>query len=481
MRKERIIVAASSDATPERITQRIAEATGLGRHYREWRENGQKTPANLEGNEYTLSIAESEGIYALSLKCRETGKSESIALKNGKIAIELHSSDWRQFPVTEHAKSFHILMDAGFLPAADGPLFIVRDKRPLCIDERMMIDFIPYMTGERNTIMPIVYLSLSYSTGKPAVDPAKLQKLLRGIAHVAYPENQDAADVLRNAMKDSDGKDHAPYNGTAEIIISKTNRTRSALQNRTVPEEGIYPLMNMIRTRMLTEKRDRELSYSFVSRSTMREENNVLRDELYILKKEAEDLRKNAKTASDEEINSIFDRLIAEAEKAKEKQRDAEERLQRLQDIAERRSCGCNGIQLRTPEKDLYPGEIRDIILIALRKHYESIVSGDKDMEKSRSCTVLSSILISNEYTGESDRIIEGLTKAIIAERNLSGTAKSKLRKLGFEEKPTSDGKHAKMLFFGDERYSIALSITPSDIKTRKNEISRIQRLLFPM
>ena len=330
--------------------------------------------------------------------------------------------------------------------------------------------------------MPIVYLSLSMRNGKPSVDPDELQHKLRGIAHVAYPESTAAADVLRNAMRDNQGNDHAPYNGTAELIVSPANRKRFHLQNYPEPEKAVYPLIAELRKRLITDASYRELAWFTVKLGAVRSENRELKEKTDDMAMRLEELRASVRTRSDEEIDHLFDELSARLEEEEERRAAAEAEVRRLRDIAESKSRKSKqkGIFIAANENELYQGELLDTVLTALRKHRDSLISGDSDNAKSRMCMLIASMLEANPADGTGERIADSIAKAIEPERNLSDSAVQKLRKLGLEEKPSSDGKHSKYLFHGDDRYPISLANTPSDVWTRKNEAQRIRKLLFP-
>lgn len=51
------------------------------------------------------------------------------------------------------------------------------------------------------------------------------------------------------------------------------------------------------------------------------------------------------------------------------------------------------------------------------------------------------------------------------------------LKDIGFEI--SEDGKHYKLTYFGDARYTIALAKTPSDYRSGQNNISIITKTVF--
>ena len=63
---------------------------------------------------------------------------------------------------------------------------------------------------------------------------------------------------------------------------------------------------------------------------------------------------------------------------------------------------------------------------------------------------------------------------------NYSGLNKKlnqELKQLGFTI--TEDGKHYKLTYFDDNRYTITMAKTPSDGRAGKNNVSEINKKLF--
>jgi hypothetical protein len=59
----------------------------------------------------------------------------------------------------------------------------------------------------------------------------------------------------------------------------------------------------------------------------------------------------------------------------------------------------------------------------------------------------------------------------------MTSAIRQKLESLGFVI--TEDGKHYKLTYYGDDRYQIILSKTPSDIRTGKNSSQKLSKMVF--
>ncbi|MBZ1353479.1 hypothetical protein LPB406_07820 [Streptococcus sp. LPB0406] len=59
----------------------------------------------------------------------------------------------------------------------------------------------------------------------------------------------------------------------------------------------------------------------------------------------------------------------------------------------------------------------------------------------------------------------------------MNGKLKQELKQLGFTV--TEDGKHYKLTYFDDNRYTITMAKTPSDGRAGKNNVSNINNKVF--
>ena len=59
----------------------------------------------------------------------------------------------------------------------------------------------------------------------------------------------------------------------------------------------------------------------------------------------------------------------------------------------------------------------------------------------------------------------------------LNGKLKQDLKQLGFSV--SDDGKHYKLTYFNDNRYTITMAKTPSDGRAGKNNVSEINKKVF--
>ena len=122
-------------------------------------------------------------------------------------------------------------------------------------------------------------------------------------------------------------------------------------------------------------------------------------------------------------------------------------------------------------EQDLYSGEHRDTILFALG------LARDNVLKDGRVQHILDSVLVENKLTGERERLQKAIKDAVDGCLNIGAKERRALENLGFTI--TEDGKHLKLVFRGDDRYTFAMAKTGSDWRGMKNWISDTIKYLF--
>ena len=94
--------------------------------------------------------------------------------------------------------------------------------------------------------------------------------------------------------------------------------------------------------------------------------------------------------------------------------------------------------------------------------------------KKSRRADVFNDIIQRNEYKHLGDKKKQKIKDLLKGYDGLKNSLKQELIAFGFEIK--EDGKHYKLTYFGDERYSTILAKTPSDHRGGKNDATDISR-----
>ena len=120
-------------------------------------------------------------------------------------------------------------------------------------------------------------------------------------------------------------------------------------------------------------------------------------------------------------------------------------------------------------EKDMFYGEIKDFILSSINDTLAGTPQGTRKYD------VLKDILDSNDYEKVHEARRKKVLDIISSSPNISSSAASQLMKeMGFSVE--MGGKHYKCVPYGDERYMVTISATPSDKKTGINVAATINR-----
>jgi len=122
-------------------------------------------------------------------------------------------------------------------------------------------------------------------------------------------------------------------------------------------------------------------------------------------------------------------------------------------------------------EFEFYPGEIKDLLLLVLSES----VSGTQ--ERTRRSDIIKDIIRSNDYQQTSVKRAEEVKKQLKSYDGMTGPLRQSLEDMGFVI--TEDGKHYKLTYYGDARYQVIFSKTPSDHRTGKNTFQKLNKLVF--
>lgn len=306
--------------------------------------------------------------------------------------------------------------------------------------------------GRAGCRLPIVYVSALFGGGY-AVDPERLARDVLGMAHVIVEPNRPFSLRLKIEVDAQN-----VYGGTIGVywpdgagrrsfflIRDETPRDRE----KEIIEEVRFALAN----RRPLERCTWSGSQALVSRSTF------------------ESLR----AAGSKEVNKYIEEFDKELAAKAQQLEDAEFEIQRLNSevkkLETRLPIG-TGMTLRTGrEQDLYAGEITGIVLDALRDAISRTL-GD-----SRRQHVLSAITEANERTGQATKLREEIKDLLRGMTGIDAKIRRGLERMGFAI--SDDGKHCKIVYHGDDRYTFSLPKSGSDVRGGLNAANDIARLFL--
>lgn len=351
-----------------------------------------------------------------------------------------------------------LLIERGYV-RADGNLPVLRS--PMIISEDRLEIISNVITGESRYQFPVVYISKTYFNEDP-VNTWLLAGRLKGMAHVLVQESKTSNNALRHLCDDKN-----EYNGAIGIYYPNVaiGHRRYLYHREEGYDEFLFDkvLRDVIRYNN-TLKLDNLYTWQGVNNALLSDRLTSQRQERI----EAEKARKKAEIEK-EDVYATFDSEIEELEKQVAQLTKANESL-RTENYGLRNKLAeidtvpilCLG-----DEDEFFPGEIKEIVLNALEA-----ALAHNTQENTRRAHIIRDIIDSNDITrtvAEKRTKIKTLLKTY---NGLGKTLRQELMDMGFEI--TEDGKHYKLIYFGDGRYSTALAKTPSDHREGKNAAAEI-------
>ena len=473
MRYFRSLTLLSSSHDAVSMARTLAAGCRMMKTMRDWFQN-PSWPFRFTSGIGTLEGIRDDGEYAFRLKSREDGHVESLHVKDGMAITELYvntrGQEWN--PAKRPLLLESLLAVPSFL--ADEKPFMHRDMRPLEVDE-VLAEEVSHLLLDRtpSLAMPVVYMSVSYATGNPLIDPARIQGLLQGQAHVAYEKDPKTTNAMRAAF----GGSGNPYNGSVMIRMPDGRSRLFRLDAYSDMEKAEVLLARALQQMTATLKTASRRTFDAMNRRMVGAENAALKENEQRLSDLVEELKRSVDDRPGD-LDGLFDQLTARLDETERRCALLQAEAERWKAVAENAKKDAQGrIRLSCSEDDLYPDEAKDAILTVLSRHLETMANGDPDFRKKRLYTILQAVVDGNARTGEGDRLLKEIEDAISSQTRLDDRTLSTLARLGLSL--TAEGTHYKMNLFSDPRYVVMLSKTPSDIRTRRNEVETIKRMYF--
>ena len=335
--------------------------------------------------------------------------------------------------------------------ATDGQLMVSGATRWLTNSEISLATGL--MLGESGCHLPVVYVSVGF-TEKHAIDANVLANDLAGMAHVVSEPNRPFSQRLQidlmsgNVYGGAIGIYWPNGQGRQSSFFEKDFNNKHSLRRAIVEE---------VRTALLNRRPTFRCTWSSVEQQTSRSAYNALKD------------------SGSKEIGQYIEAFDTEINAKEQRIRDAEREISRLEAEMrklESRPNSTKGIVLQVgKEQDLYAGEITQIILDAIEEMQPRVPAD------SRRSHVLAAVTCDMAPIAAAKDNREQLKEILRAYRNMDGKTQKALEKMGFSI--TEDGKHYKLVFQGDDRYTFTLAKTGSDHRGGLNAASDIAKRLF--
>lgn len=336
--------------------------------------------------------------------------------------------------------------------AEDGPLQI-RDQAHLLAQDDIDLAA-KLIRGDAGCRLPIVYISAPFKAERP-LKFDRLAKDLSGMAHVVVEPNRPFSVRLQLEVESEN-----VYGGAVGIYWPEGVGRRTFFLGEEYPDPRrlATAIKDEVRTALLNRRPTPRCTWAYVQESASRQAIQAL------------------KASGSKEVEDYIETFDKENKAKDQRLEDAENEIQRLRNELrknESRTSTTSGILLRLGrERDLYQNETLGTLLDAIKD------ASTRIPDDYRRQHILKSILEANEISPnplEAHR--EQLKKLLRGMTTIDAKTRRGLERMGFSI--SDDGKHFKLTFQGDDRYTFSLPKSGSDWRGGLNAASDIAKLMF--
>lgn len=335
---------------------------------------------------------------------------------------------------------------------ADGDLDV--SHMPLLLEPADMDLAVRAMRGGLGNSLPVVYVSAA-NRSTHLVSPSHAAREWGGLAHVFVEPDRAFSFRLRQEVT---GKN--AYGGAIGIYLPDGAGRRFLLPSERLgsPELAEREVFNDLRIALTHRRPSRICTWSHLQQLIARARYERVKQE------GSEDLAEYAALA-DADIKE----LKAELQESEDENRRLQSENRRLNALVSDDDAG--GVLAGGSEQDLFSGERLGVVLDALRDRRTRL---DED---SRPAHVIDDFIANNEHEHVSEGLRRDIQDLLKDYRSMTPRVRGQLEDLGFEV--SDDGKHLKLTFLGDPRYTFVASKTGSEYRGGRNLVSQINRKLF--
>lgn len=330
--------------------------------------------------------------------------------------------------------------------AKDGPLVV--NTKPFFLKNSDITLATELITGVSACRLPVVYLSCNFKN-EIDWDAVKLARDLCGLAHVVVEPNRAFSTRLQMEVKSQN-----VYGGALGIYWPEAAGRRVVYKE---PDfvRGENEVFNEIKKALIIRRPLARCTWAYVTEEYSKIAYRRLKDD------------------GSTKLNEFLD-LFENELKAKDQQRaydvqEIERLSQEIRRLEAKSNVSQNGLLALGQERDFYPNEIKCIIISALKN--SNLVND------SRRAHVIQDIIEHNKVDDISQKFKDKIKESLRNSNGLDAKIRRELADIGFTI--SDDGKHHKLLFMGDDRYTFALQKTGSDFRGGLNAAGDICRLLF--
>lgn len=359
-------------------------------------------------------------------------------------------------------------------------------NKPYYIENQDIEKIADIVNGKRYCL-PTVYVSKTCLDNFP-LDVNKMAYRLKGIAHVLVQQSKSSNFHLRELC---DGKNE--YHGAIGIYFPQQSESHRRFLYRSYPgseEHYLDRVVNTIISFSNSKVVDPLYTWQGVTHALLRDRlmsqkeervaaEHARREALYevlVLKEQQENVRSEAIKKAKEEANAILDSFEKDMKRL-------QEQIDELTHVNEKLQFENQGLKAKIDlnqeqpllymgaERDLYPGEIKDLVLSTLNDQIPNI------KVKTRRYDVIQDIIQANDYQCLSRQRAEKVKRLLNNYTGMTSKIKKELQEIGFNI--TYESSHYKATYYLDNRYIVVYAATPSDCRAGKNNVSNTIKKFF--
>lgn len=336
--------------------------------------------------------------------------------------------------------------------ASDGALPV--GTSPLRLEDADIDLAARLIAGRSGSRLPIVYVSAGFQ-GSHILDGDRLANELAGMAHVVVEPNRPFSLRLKFEV----GSENV-YGGTVGVYWPDGGGRRSFFIGREFesPDQVARAVFDEIQAALTNRRPFDRCTWASVQEFASRQALQALR------------------ASGSQEVSKYIETFDRELAARTERLDDADKEIARLRTelrIYEARLASGTGSLLQTGnEQDLYPNEVFGIVRDAVA---EAVTRVPADSRRQHVLAAVVEANPANEDIGAAMR--EQLKQLLRGSKGMDAKMKRGLEEMGFSF--TEEGKHYKLVFQDDDRYTFTLPKSGSDHRGGLNAAGDIGRLLF--
>lgn len=334
------------------------------------------------------------------------------------------------------------VIDAGYCRTDNG---LQISNRPIVLrddDENLAADM---MLRNQKYSLPVVYMSC-VSDGSCVINPYAVADKLRGVAHVFF---ETTRSLSYKVMAATEGNN--PYGGAIEIFYPKGSRRILPSHLEGSHSQKVRFVTNAVFNRLAQERIDSRHSWSQLQVNRLRE---LLNDNASQREEASNDY---------EMLENMYEDLLAEKDNQLKELREQLSYQECINGALDAQIAAFDRVPVlvQGEETDLYPGEQRSFLVEMLEREYAAAKEG------SRKSHIISALLAANKGENAVEEKRKRLKTCLHGYTRMTPGVRKELESIGFEL--SDDGKHIKLVFAEDPRYTGTLSKTGSDHRSGDN------------